>query len=152
MAILHRTGHDLYFEVHGTGAPILGIHGNPSAAVFWEDAARELAMLGRCIIYDRQGYGRSAWPDQRVTVDLDEQLDDAVALLDHVGGEPAVVVGRSTGGQIALALAVRNPAYVRALVLLEPAVFTVDPTAHAWANELREVVLAAAQADPATAA
>jgi pimeloyl-ACP methyl ester carboxylesterase len=44
-----------------------------------------------------------------------------------------VVIGRSTGGLVALALAHRHPDRVRALVLLEPAVFTLDPQATAWA-------------------
>jgi pimeloyl-ACP methyl ester carboxylesterase len=49
----------LYYEEFGAGAPILGIHGTPSSAVLWEEAARELAQIGRCIIYDRRGFGRS---------------------------------------------------------------------------------------------
>jgi pimeloyl-ACP methyl ester carboxylesterase len=151
MAILHRNGHHLYYEVHGSGDTILGIHGSPSSAVFWEDAAPELARLGRCVIYDRQGYHRSAWEHPRDRVDLDDQLDDAAALLDGLDGAPAVVVGRSTGGQIALALAVRRPELVRALVLLEPAVFTLVPEAAAWAGELRAKVLKAAEQDPSAA-
>jgi pimeloyl-ACP methyl ester carboxylesterase len=54
-----------------------------------------------------------------------------------------VVVGRSTGGQIALELARRYPDLVRALVLLEPALFTADPQADAWARQLRLDVLQA---------
>lgn len=37
----------LYYEERGTGAPILGIHGGGSSAVFWENAAERLAELGR---------------------------------------------------------------------------------------------------------
>jgi pimeloyl-ACP methyl ester carboxylesterase len=48
-----------------------------------------------------------------------------------------VVIGRSTGGLIALELARRHPEAVSALVLLEPALLTIDPEATAWADELR---------------
>jgi pimeloyl-ACP methyl ester carboxylesterase len=56
MPTVKTNGIDLYYEVHGEGAPILGIHGTPGSALLWVDAARELANRGRCIIYDRRGF------------------------------------------------------------------------------------------------
>lgn len=144
-------GADLYYEVRGDGEPILGIHGTPSSALLWEDAARQLASCGRCVIYDRRGFGRSASHGPHGTVDLADHVDDAAALLDAVAARPAVVIGRSTGGQIALELARRFPEKVSALVLLEPAVFTVDAEAAAWADRLRHRVLHHAAADASTA-
>ena len=64
-------------------------------------------------------------------MDLSDHVADAAALLDALSAAPAVVIGRSTGGEIALDLAHRFPGTVKALVLLEPAVFTVDPEAAA---------------------
>jgi pimeloyl-ACP methyl ester carboxylesterase len=152
VALLRRNGLDLYYEVNGTGAPILGIHGSPGSAAFWADTARELATIGRCITFDRRGYHRSEWRRPPQYVDLEDQLEDIAALLDEVDGAPAMVIGRSTGGQIALALAARRPDLVRALVLLEPAVFSVDARARRWAGELREELLAAGDADPRSVA
>lgn len=151
MPSMNANGVDLYYEVYGDGAPIVGIHGTPSSALLWEDAARGLAGLGRCIIYDRRGYSRSEHPDPFDTVDLDDHVEDVVALLDALSATPAIVIGRSTGGAIALALAHRFPRKVKALVLLEPGVFTVDPEANAWAERLRLKVLRAAAHDPASA-
>jgi pimeloyl-ACP methyl ester carboxylesterase len=145
-------GAELYYEVHGTGAPILGIHGTPSSALLWVDAARELANVGSCIIYDRRGFLRSALPRGVTTLDLDDHVADAVALLDHLKASPAVIVGRSTGGQIALGVASRHPDRVTALVLLEPALFTIDPNAADWAARLRATVLWDTAEDPAVAA
>lgn len=141
-------GAELYYEEHGQGMPILGIHGTPSSAVMWEDAALELGKHGRCIIYDRRGFYRSAPPEPFETIDLVHHVDDAAALLAalHVG--PAVVVGRSTGGQIAIEFARRFPDKVKALVLLEPALFTIDPEANAWADDARRTVLGRAAVDP----
>lgn len=152
MATVNANGIDLYYEESGKGTPILGIHGTPSSAVMWEDAAAILAKHGRCIIYDRRGFHRSGRPDPFAKSDLTEHVDDAAALLDALSATSAVVIGRSTGGLIALELARRHPTRVAALVLLEAAVFTVDPEAIAWAAELRRDVLRAAEEDPYSAA
>ena len=142
----------LHYEMRGDGPAILGIHGTPSSALLWEDAAEQLATLGRCITYDRRGFHRSERPEPFESVNLSDQVDDAVGLLAALTAAPAVIIGRSTGGLIALELARRAPATVTALVLLEPALFTVDPEADEWARRLRTRVLEAAAADPAAAA
>jgi pimeloyl-ACP methyl ester carboxylesterase len=148
MAVVPVHAMDLYYEVRGAGAPILGIHGTPSSSLMWQDAASRIARVGQCIIYDRRGFSRSRPPDPFDTLDLGQHVDDAVGLLDHVTASPAIVIGRSTGGLIALELARRAPSRVRALVLLEPAIFSVDPISKAWAETLREVVLSEADRDP----
>jgi pimeloyl-ACP methyl ester carboxylesterase len=145
-------GVELYYEEHGDGLPVLGIHGTPSSAVLWEEAAAGLAEICRCIIYDRRGFHRSGRPVPFEAVDLADHVDDAAALLDALSATPAVVIGRSTGGEIALALAHRHPEKVTALALLEPAVFWLDPEAQAWAGRLREKVLEAAAIEPRSAA
>lgn len=145
-------GARLYAEVHGDGAPpLLGIHGTPSSAVLWVDAAEELALHGRCIIYDRRGFGRSERPEPLDRSDLHDHVDDALGLLQALAAIPAVVIGRSTGGLIALELARRHSEAVSALVLLEPAVFAVDPEAKVWADRLRGTIEESAAHDPSRA-
>jgi pimeloyl-ACP methyl ester carboxylesterase len=148
---MHVNGVDLHVEVRGDGPVILGIHGTPSSAVLWQDAADELARHGTCVVYDRRGFHRSGPSGHVRTLDLQEHVDDAAALLDVLSAAPAVVIGRSTGGLVALELARRHPGSVRALVLLEPAVFTVDPQAAAWASALRQRILEATADDPSRA-
>jgi len=116
------------------------------------DAAGELAKLGSCIIYERRGFPRSSVPGPFERTDLTDHVEDAAALLAAQTSSPAAVIGRSTGGLVALALAHRHPERVRALVLLEPAVFTLDPRATVWAEQLRRKVLRAASENPASAA
>ena len=70
MPIAHVNGVDLYYEEHGEGTPILGIHGTPSSALLWVDTAEKLAEHGRCIIYDRRGFSRSERPEPFEEVDL----------------------------------------------------------------------------------
>ena len=134
-------GVELHYEEHGEGTPILGIHGTPGSAVLWEDAAKELGLHGRAIIYDRRGFDRSAPQVPFVTLDLVDHVDDAAAVLAALHAGPAIVIGRSTGGLIAIELARRFPDKVKALVLLEPALFTIDPEANAWARNVRRRVL-----------
>lgn len=143
-------GVELHVEVGGEGVPILGLHGTPSSAAMWADAATELARHGRCITYDRRGFLRSRLDGPVVPVDLGDHVDDALSLLDALDAAPAIVIGRSTGGLIALELALRAPGSVRALVLLEPAVFTLDEASRTWADDLRLRVLDAEARDPST--
>jgi pimeloyl-ACP methyl ester carboxylesterase len=139
MVHLQVNGVRLWYEEYGSGTPIVGVHGTPSSAVLWTDAARRLGEVGRCIVYDRRGFGRSDLPGE--TLDLTDHVDDLAALLAALDAEPAVVIGRSTGGLVALAFALRFPEAVRALVLLEPAIFALGARATAWAVRLRAGLL-----------
>jgi pimeloyl-ACP methyl ester carboxylesterase len=141
----------LHCDEYGSGPAMLGIHGSPSAAVVWSEPAEKLSRLGRCIVYDRRGFGRDS-ANAPTMLDLDDHVADAAGLLVSLDAAPAVVIGRSTGGLIAVALALQHQALVRALVLLEPAVFGIDEQATAWARSVREAVLARAADRPAGAA
>lgn len=126
----------LYYEEYGEGAPMLGIHGGGSSAVFWEDAARRLSELGRVIVYDRRGCLRSERPEPYDETSISEQADDAHELLRALDAEPAVVIGRSYGGAVALDLAVRYPDSVRALGLLEAGSMGLSPEYDEWLGAL----------------
>src|SRR5207247_6950317 len=144
MAEIHVNGVRLYYEEHGQGDPILCIHGTSSSAMVWRPAAvEELSRLGRVILYDRRGCTRSERPDPYHT-SVAQHADDAAALLGALDAAPAVVIGRSYGGETALELAMRSPGSVRALVLLEAAALTLDQEAMTWAEELRTAVEEAA--------
>src|SRR5947208_369159 len=135
MSEIPVNGVRLYYEEHGLGDPILCIHGTASSAMVWRPAAIEdLSGLGRVIVYDRRGCTRSERPDP-YEPSVDQHGDDAAALLQALDAVPAVVIGRSYGGETALELALQNPGSVRALVLLEAALLTLDEEAMAWAEE-----------------
>jgi pimeloyl-ACP methyl ester carboxylesterase len=149
MPEIRVNGVSLYYEEHGSGHPILCIHGTGSSAAVWVDAARELARHGRTIVYDRRGCTRSERPEPFVT-NADQHADDAAALIDALGATPALVIGRSYGGNVALDLTLRYPDRVRALALLEGAPETLSPLARQWLAELEEKLFAAADEDMAT--
>jgi pimeloyl-ACP methyl ester carboxylesterase len=151
MSEVRVNGVSLYYEEHGVGEPILCIHGTGSSAAVWADALDRLAQHGRTIAYDRRGCFRSERPDSYVT-NVHEHADDAAALIEALGATPAIVIGRSYGGETAIDLALRYPGHVRALALLEAAVLSMSEEAARWAAGLEEQVLAAAEADISTVA
>jgi esterase len=134
----------LYYEEHGAGDPILCIHGTSSSAMVWGTAVEELARLGRVIVYDRRGCSRSQRPQPYLTTTVCEHADDAAALLEVLAAIPAIVIGRSYGGEVAIDLALRYPERVRALVLLEAAILSLSSDAQRWAEEVNDSVRSAA--------
>jgi pimeloyl-ACP methyl ester carboxylesterase len=133
-------GVQLYYEEHGSGTTILGIHGAGSSAVFWEDAAARLAELGRAIVYDRRGCSQSERPDPYAVTTVQAHADDALGLLRELDAEPAVLIGRSYGGTVALDFAIRHPDSVLGLALLEAGPIGLSPEYDAWFEELRRRV------------
>jgi pimeloyl-ACP methyl ester carboxylesterase len=142
----------LYYEERGAGDPILCIHGSLSSAMMWAEAAEELAELGRVITYDRRGCTRSQRPEPYLTTTVAEHADDAAALLQALAATPAIVIGRSYGGEVGTDLALRYPERVRALILLEGATAYLLPMAREWIEDLTQRALAVAAGAPDTVA
>ena len=146
MSAIRVNGVELYYEERGAGAPIVCIHGTSSSAAVWGDAVDELAKHGRTISYDRRGCFRSERPEPYVT-DVHQHADDAAALIDALDASPAIVIGRSYGGETAIDLALRYPDRVRALALLEAALLSMSDEATRWGSALGRSVFAAAEED-----
>jgi len=110
----------LEYEVMGTGEPVVLIHGALIADAF-RPLLTESAMADRyrLLAYRRRGYAGSGGTSTPTSVA--RQVADCRALLRHLGVARAHVVGHSTGGAIALQLALDAPALVHSLALLEPA-------------------------------
>jgi esterase len=119
MAQCTVNGVQLHYDELGAGDPILCIHGAGSSTQLWADAVEQLARLGRVIAYDRRGCGRSERPEPYERTSVSEHADDAAALLDALDAGPAVVIGRSYGGTVAVDMATRYPGKVRACASLE---------------------------------
>jgi pimeloyl-ACP methyl ester carboxylesterase len=152
MSEAHVNGVRLYYEQRGAGAPILCIHGTSSSAMVWGgETADALAKLGRVIIYDRRGCTRSERPDPYET-SVAQHSEDAAALIDALEASPAVIIGRSYGGAVAVGVALRHPGLVKGLVLLEPADLVIDGQSQSWNQEAVRAIEAAAAEDVSKAA
>jgi len=110
-------GSELICDEQGTGEPMVLVHGTGAQASTWRDTVADLAVGGyRVIVYDRRGYGCST---HRPVRDYRIHVTDLAAVIEHVGA-PAHVLGWSSGGNIALALAIKRPDLYRSLVAVEP--------------------------------
>jgi pimeloyl-ACP methyl ester carboxylesterase len=142
-------GAELEYELTGAGEPVLLIPPGPVAGAFLP-LLSERALIDRyCLIrYHRRGQAGSTSP--ATAVSFAEHASDAASLLDHLGIGRAHVAGHSTGGAIALQLAIDHPEVVETLVLLEPPLFAV-PAAAAFLEKAGPSLQAYADGDRATA-
>jgi non-heme chloroperoxidase len=87
---------EIHYEDHGSGQPVVLIHGYPLDGNSWERQERELLAAGyRCVSYDRRGFGRSSQPT--VGYDYDTFAADLSALLEHLDLHDVVLCGFSMG-------------------------------------------------------
>jgi 3-oxoadipate enol-lactonase len=103
------------WERHGSGPPLLLIHGLGYARWGWEPVLPGIAERFDVILFDNRGIGESDAPPGPYTVA--EMAADAVQVLDEAGVERAHIVGTSLGGMIAQELALSYPGRVDRLVL-----------------------------------
>jgi pimeloyl-ACP methyl ester carboxylesterase len=108
-------GIDLYYETHGTGRPIILLHGGLGSGEMFEPIMPALTQHHQVITPDLQGHGRTADIDRPIDVRL--MADDIAALIDHLGLEKPDLVGYSLGGGVAFFTASKYPEKVRKLVM-----------------------------------
>jgi len=88
---------ELYYEDHGTGKPVVLIHGWPLSSRTWESQVPALIEAGyRVVSYDRRGFGLSSQPWDGY--DYDTFAADLNTLLEHLDLREATLVGFSMGG------------------------------------------------------
>jgi pimeloyl-ACP methyl ester carboxylesterase len=129
--LVPANGTTLHVSTCGTGPALLLVPGAGGDAGQYEQLASRLAAVCTVISYDRRANSRSPHPPGDRPTSIEEQADDAIALLDALRLAPAVVFGNSLGALIALSCALRAPSLVSQLVLHEPALMGVleDPDA-----------------------
>jgi 3-oxoadipate enol-lactonase len=115
MQVLMRPWGHMHFADEGprTAPPVLFANSLGTDLRMWQAVTARLPY--RCIRFDKRGHGLSATPSQDWTVE--DVAADAVALLDHLGIQKAVVAGCSVGGMVAQAFGIHHPARARALIL-----------------------------------
>ena len=109
---LETNGARIYYEVEGSGPPVVLIHAGVANLRMWDEQVPALRDAYRVIRYDTRGFGQT----ETDAVEFSNRADIA-ALLDHLGEGSAHVVGSSRAGSIALDFAIEHPDRVRSLVV-----------------------------------
>jgi pimeloyl-ACP methyl ester carboxylesterase len=107
----------LYFEVTGTGPPLLFIHEFAGDYRSWEPQVRFFSRGYRCITYNARGYPPSDVPDDVSAYSQDQATADAISVLDYLEIGRAHVIGLSMGGFCALHLGLQRPDRALSLVV-----------------------------------
>jgi pimeloyl-ACP methyl ester carboxylesterase len=125
-------GLKMYYEVHGSGDPVVLLHGSfMTITNNWTGWIGELSKTRKVIAIEMQGHGRTA--DIQRDFSYENLADDVAALLDHLKIPSADLIGYSMGGGVAMQCAIRHPEKVRKVVSIS-AVFRHD----GWVKEARD--------------
>jgi pimeloyl-ACP methyl ester carboxylesterase len=109
-------GLSLYYEIHGSGEPLMLLHGGAVGIVMFGTNVAELAKNRKVIAVELQGHGRTA--DINRPLSFEAMADDIAGLMKYLGIEKADVLGYSLGGGVALQTTFRHPESVRKLVVV----------------------------------
>ena len=109
-------GLNLYYEVHGTGQPLVIIHGGFGTVEMFAQLIPQLSEARQVIAVELQGHGHTADIDRPLSYEF--MADDVAALLKSLGLSNADLLGYSLGGGVALQTVIRHPQRVRKLVVI----------------------------------
>ncbi|MBA2556084.1 MAG: alpha/beta hydrolase [Chloroflexi bacterium] len=103
----------LYFEVSGSGTPLVLVHAGVANLRMWDDDVPALAKRHRVVRYDTRGFGQTTTEEATFS-----NRDDLRDLLDHLNIERTAVLGISRGGSIALDFTLEFPERVSSLIIV----------------------------------
>ena len=109
-------GINLYYEIFGTGRPLIMLHGGLGTGEMFGPILPSLADGRQVITVDLQGHGRTADIDRPLGIEL--MAGDIAGLIGHLGLEKADLLGYSLGGGVALLTAARHPELIERLVIV----------------------------------
>ena len=133
MPKINRDGVEIYYEVHGSGPPLLLTHGYSSTSAMWQGQIEALSKRHKLVLWDMRGHGQSDYPDDPAAYSEALTVADMAALLDEVGASSAIIGGLSLGGYMSLAFYRAHPERVRALLIIDTGPgFKKDDAREAW--------------------
>jgi pimeloyl-ACP methyl ester carboxylesterase len=120
MGIARGSGLRIYYELVGTGLPLVLLHGSMGSTESWRMAGYTEGLADRyqLILVDLRGHGRSERPTAARSYLTPALASDVIAVLDDLEIESAALVGWSRGGEAALAAAAFHPSRVDAMVIV----------------------------------
>lgn len=132
MSFLDTGSVQLAWQQLGEGPDVVLVHGLATNRAFWyATLAQRLRQRYRVTLFDLRGHGYSSRPDAGYSVQA--MAEDLAAVIDRLTLAPVAVVGHSYGGAVALEHALQQPDRLRAMVLMDTRVQTLQP--HQWLND-----------------
>src|SRR5439155_17136601 len=119
-------GIKLYYEVTGSGYPLIFSHEFAGDYRSWEAQVRFFSRRYRVITWNYRGYPPSDVPDDPAAYSEEQLIDDLRGLMQHLGIEQANVAGLSMGGALVLKFGIAHPSMCRSLVIAGAGAGTVD--------------------------
>lgn len=116
MGYVDANGVHTYYDEHGSGEPLLLLHGGLVDGDSFAQQTPAFAERFRVIVPDRRGHGCTADVDGPISYDV--MADDTIAFIEALGIGPAHLVGWSDGGDVGLLVAIKRPNLVRRLVTI----------------------------------
>ena len=147
----NSTSIDLYYEDHGSGQPVVLIHGYPLSGASWAPQTNALLEAGyRVITYDRRGFGKSSQPSEGYNYDtFAADLDIVLTTLDLTD---VLLVGFSMGtgevGRYTATYGTDRLAKIAFLAPIEPFLLKTDDNPTGLPQEVFDGIVASAKADP----
>ena len=115
MPLAESNGINIYYETYGEGEPVVLISGLGSPIASWETQVPIYSEKYNVIVFDNRGIGKSEITEPGFTIS--DMADDVIGLLDHLGIEKAVFIGKSMGGMITQRIGINYPERVNKLVI-----------------------------------
>jgi pimeloyl-ACP methyl ester carboxylesterase len=144
MPTLEARGVEIAWNERGEGPAVALVHETAANGSVWDAVAEALARRARAITYDRRGWGASSAPEGYRRTTVEEQSEDAAALLEAADAAPAVIGGAGVGAIVALDLLLRRPDLVAGTLLVEPPALQMLPVAtEALSDDQRRLEMAA---------
>jgi 2-succinyl-6-hydroxy-2,4-cyclohexadiene-1-carboxylate synthase len=117
MSVIRVEDIEFNVEAHGSGAPLVLLHGFTGSAASWLPLIHDLARLRRVIAIDIIGHGTSSAPEDLSHYAFEQAVRDIAEVTAQLGVTRAAWLGYSMGGRLALGIAVDHPERVSSLIL-----------------------------------
>jgi pimeloyl-ACP methyl ester carboxylesterase len=114
---LSKNGAEIFYSSSGDGDAIVLLHGYPLSGALFERVRDSLDDTHRVITIDHRGYGQSSTPEPVESVST--YAEDALAVLDSIGVDQAVIGGMSMGGPILFEMYRQNPDVFSGAILID---------------------------------
>ncbi len=125
MPIANLESMDMYYEIHGSGLPLVLISGFGADHMVWDSVKTLLAASFQVIVLDNRGVGQSSVPDGPYSIE--QMANDVVQLCAYLNIESAYFCGNSMGGCIVQTLAYQHPQLVKKAIVSNSALQVITP-------------------------